>query len=109
MLFELIQKNFAIIGITLEQSMQTHPFNGRILFGFLLLSMNIFHQYMFLFKEACGFREHIESIYMASIGTVSFVCFATVVFKMDLLFKLIKKTEEMIIKSESKLLNHGIF
>lgn len=59
------------MGITLEQSMQNHPFNGRILFGFLLLGMNIFHQYMFIFNEAQGFREHIESIYMASIGTAS--------------------------------------
>lgn len=92
------------MGITLEQSMQNHPFNGRILFGFLLLGMNIFHQYMFIFNEAQGFREHIESIYMASIGTVGFLCFATVVFKMDHLFKLIKKSEEVIVKSESKLL-----
>lgn len=41
---------------------------------------------------------------MASIGTVSLLLFATVVFKMDDLFKLIKKTEVVIIKSDGKLL-----
>lgn len=56
MIFKLIQKNFAFIGITVEQSIQAHPFNGRILFGFLLCGVNIFHQYMFLFTEARGFR-----------------------------------------------------
>lgn len=103
MLFELVQKNFAIMGITLTQSMQVNSFNGRIRFGFILLGMNIFHQYMYILNEAHGFQEYTESIYMASIGTVSFLCFSTVVFKMTRLFELIKKAEELIAKSESKL------
>lgn len=103
MLFVLIQKNFAVMGITFEQSTQVHSFNERIRLGFLILGMNIFHQYMYILDEANGFQEYTESIYMASIGTVSFLCFSTVVFKMARLFELIKKAEELIAKSESKL------
>lgn len=93
MVFEVVQKNFDMLGINSKQSEKPNPINKRIFVGFVLLFCNALFQYLYVFHEAHEFQEYIESIYMASIGTVSFVVLSNTVIKMKTFFSLISSVD----------------
>lgn len=100
MIYEVISKNFNMLGINSKQAEKTNPINKRIFVGFIILGLNAFFQWMFLVNEAHGFQEYIECVYMASIGTVSFLVLATLVFKMETFFGLIAWAENLLVDAE---------
>lgn len=87
MLFDVVVETFNRLGISAEQSRKPNPINKRIFLGFVVLFFNALFQYLYVIIEAQGFREHIQAIYMSSIGTVSFIVLTTTVVKMDLMFR----------------------
>lgn len=98
MLFDVVVKIFNKLGINAEHANKSNPINGRIFAGFVVLFFNAFFQYLYIIKEAQGFREYIESIYMASIGTVSFLVLTTVIVKMDLIFQFMEWVSGVLIE-----------
>lgn len=101
MAFEVVQKNFNMLSINSKQAKKSNPINKRIFAGLILLFFNALFQYLYLFCDAHGFQEYIESIYMASIGTVSFVILTNTVLKMDMLFSLIDWVDEITTELEN--------
>lgn len=101
MLFKVVQKNFDMLGINAKQSEKSNPINKRIFVGFVGLFFNALFQLLHIVNEAQGFQDYIQSIYMASIGTLSFFLLATIVFKMDDFFGFIEWAEDIMIKVEN--------
>lgn len=103
MVFLLTQKNLTKMGISKRQSQQAYPFSVKILMEILMLGLNAIVQFIFLVHDASGFRECTESIYMTSIGMVSFVCFASLIFKMTEIYKFVDVADQTVEETKSKL------
>lgn len=95
-LFQITQKNLAILGIDRNQSTQKHPFNGRILLGFFLFGLFIILTSTFFFHEASSFREYTETIYTLSGTIACTVAFTSTIFKMKMLFNFIAMSENIV-------------
>lgn len=103
-ILELVQRHYAILGITpSNQSPQKYSFNRRVFFGFLLFGCVIVLHMMYIFRVANGFMDYIVCICSLSGNTITFICFAAVVFKSNLLFEMIGNMETLIDTSESLL------
>lgn len=87
MLFDVVVETFNKLGISAKLSKKPIPINKRVFAGFVVLFFNALFQWLYVIIEAQVFREYIEAIYMASIGTVSFLVLNTTVVKMDLMFR----------------------
>lgn len=102
MVFLLIQKNLAKMGITKQQSRRAHPIDGKILMEILMLAINAILQFIYLAHDAKGFRECTESIYMTSIGIAAFVLFASLIVKMNEVFEFIDEADKTVEETKSK-------
>lgn len=76
-IFYTIQKNFEILGISANQSLQKCPLNERILLGFVLLAMCLFSFLLYVFNEANSFMEYTQSVYLT--GAVVLISFTNVI------------------------------
>lgn len=89
-LFQSAQESFAILGITVDQSMQTNPFNKRILAALLSYTLTVTIYTVFLFHDATTFWEYTDNIYTNSATIAIVLCFTIVVFNMRKLFALLE-------------------
>lgn len=96
--FEIIQENFAIAGITPKLVHQSYPFNGTILFGFLMICSVICCSSVFLICDAETFSEY--TIYTASIATVILLSILIIIFKVEKLFKYINGNDDIVNSSK---------
>lgn len=101
MLFGIILKNFDMLGISAKQSKKSNPINARIFAGLVALFCNVLFQLLFIANEAQEFQEYIQSIYMSSIGTLSFFSLAMMVVQMDSFFEFIENIHKLLIKIEN--------
>lgn len=85
--FELIRKNFAIAGITPKLVHQSYPFNGTILFSFMLLGFNICSIVIFVVYEAEQFAEYTQSINTGSIMILLILALLISIVKVKELFE----------------------
>lgn len=104
-IFQTIQKQYATVGISPSNpSTRDLPFNGRILFGFLLFGCLILLQLMHIFYVASGFLEYVVCVSTTCGTVIVLVCFGAIVFRTAVLFEGIEKIEEVIDKSKAVLL-----
>lgn len=89
LLFQLVQKRFAFLGITSHQSMQKNPFSITLLATFLSYILAIISYNVYLFSVATTFWEYINNIYLNSAATTIVVCFVILVFNMNKFFEFI--------------------
>lgn len=101
MLFQVVVKNFDGLGINPKQAKKPNPINLKIFVGFVGLFFNALFQILHIVNEAQGFQDYIQTIYMASIGTVGFLVLATIVFKMDDFFRFIECCDDILIQAEN--------
>lgn len=105
--FELIQKDFAIIGITSNLAHQAYPFNGRILLGFLLLCSNICFVFVFSVNDAEQFAEYAQCVNILSLMALNMFAFLILIVNVKPLFEFIDVGNDLVnisecdIKSES--------
>lgn len=90
-----------MLGINAKQAKKSNPINKRIFLGFVVLFFNALFQYMYVINEAHVFREYIESIYMSSIATVSFLVLTTIVLRMDLIFRFMEWVSDAVTQIEN--------
>lgn len=98
MIFQLIQKNLSILGISRTRSVGS--FRKKMLIGCLLLGIHISLRLKFLFGVANSFQQYAESIFMSSGVVVIFWCYACLICKREELFEFIDKCDELIIQFE---------
>lgn len=101
MLFKVVQEHFDRLGINAKQAKKSNPINKRIFMGFVGLFFNALFQILHIINEAQGFQDYIQSIYMASIGTLSFGLLTMIVLKMDDFFGFIEWAEDILIQAEN--------
>lgn len=99
-LFETVLKNYAILGISLDQSIQKYPFNIKILMTFTVLCLTIFLHVMHIIYVASNIKERMESITTTSGSLIISIFFVTIVFKMRTVFNCINSFEDIIAMSE---------
>lgn len=98
--FELIQKHFAYAGITPNLARQTSPFNAAILFGFLLLGLDIVSLLLFIAYDAELFDEYTQSVNTVSVLTLIFLALLVLIVKIEQLFELIDGGNDLVNISE---------
>lgn len=99
-LFQSVLASFAILGITLDQSMQTNPFNKRILAALTSYILNVASYTAFLFYDANTSWEYTYNIFTNSATLVSFACYIIVIFKMETCFALIDGCVKIVAESK---------
>lgn len=99
-IFQLIQSYYELMGISSwQQSTKKHSLSKRALFGFILLELCIVSHFLYMFYVANGYMEYVECISTTSGSIITFVCFATIAIKSDILFKIIDNIEGFIVNS----------
>lgn len=95
-LFRIIQKNFAILGITSAQSIQKHPFNRQIVLLYSIYGSTWISSVLFLFQKANTFEEYTNNIYITSAAAIVMFSFTIIVFKMSKLFEFVNNLGESV-------------
>ena len=99
-IFQIIQKNFATIGIGPNSAMQLRVFNGKILFTSLTLASFILSNLVYFFKDAETFTEYTQTIYLGSGGILVTLAFIIILLHLNELFKIINDCECLVNTSE---------
>lgn len=86
-LFPTIQKNLLSLGLTPDQSSQKHPFNGKVIAGFLIIDTTITSCIMFLLYEADILVEYAECLYIITVLIVILIDFLILFFQKNELFQ----------------------
>lgn len=77
-LFQILQKPFAILGISDPQKSQRHQFNARNFVCLLFLGLYTILTGLFFLVEAETFEEYADSFYASfSMATIFFTCSST--------------------------------
>lgn len=99
-LFQRIQRGFAVVGITAQQSVQKNPFNRRVLATLVSYILTVISFNVYLFSVASTFWEFTDNIYTNSASTLAVICYLFIVFNMRIIFNIIDNYERIIINSE---------
>lgn len=100
MVFQTIQKNFAVAGITPDLVNQAYPLNVKILMGFLLLNAGACFNLIFTLHYAVTFAEYTQSIYVFSLVDLIIFALLIVIMKVDELFKFVDTCYNIVNTSE---------
>lgn len=99
-IFQLIQKNFAIVGIDPNLVTQPYPVNSKILLGFLILTASVICNLMYTLREATTYAEYSHSIYMFSFAVAIFVALVIILLNAKKLFSFINDCESLLNSGE---------
>lgn len=99
-LFKLIQKKFAKLGITSQQSIQSYRINRKILIALLSYGTNNILNYAFIFNGGHSFVEYTDIICMSATTTMIAINFTILIFKMEKYFEFIDSCNKIATKSE---------
>lgn len=95
-IYQVIQKNFATLGICPNLTMQPYPINGKIFIGFQILISGIYFLLMYIFNDAQTFIEYTQTIYICSCATLMSIAFIIILINVEKLFNLINNCEKVI-------------
>lgn len=98
-IFQTIQKNLEIFGISSVQPAQTYC-NRKILLYLLSCGSLIIMNCIFLIHVAKSFKEYTDSIYITSVSVALFVSFSFLIRRIANLFEFIDSLEKIINDSE---------
>lgn len=96
-MFQLVKKNFEIMGISPDRSIQLYV---RSVLVFLQFGVCIMLSIAYLFYIANSFEQNIELIYTISTEIVAISCLAILIRKTKKLFRFINRMEGLIQKSK---------
>lgn len=99
-LFQLIQNNFAAVGISWNLVAQPYPVNGKISLGFFILIISVICNLMYIVREAKTFAEYTQSIHMCSVATLILFALVIVLLNVKKLFNLINGCQKIVNTSE---------
>lgn len=96
-LFQIIQKDFALLGI---DSIESKCSRDKLVLTCLLYGLGIILSILFLVIDANTFIEYVNNIYIMSALGVLVMFFAICAFKRDKIFRLINHAEQIVDESE---------
>lgn len=106
--FQLTQKNFAIVGITSNWAIKSQPFNWKIFTCFSVLGSSIICSLMYILFEADTLNEYTQSIYSGSMTASIILSFMLVIINVKKMFQLIDICEDIVNTSELKTKKIGV-
>lgn len=96
-IFQKIQKQYAVLGVSSSNPWaRKHSFNKRVLMGILMFGCIIASHFEYIFRVANGFLEYMACIASLSGNIITFVSFAAIVVRWNLLFENIDNMEKLI-------------
>lgn len=98
-LFQTIQKNLSILGISSLHSIEKHPFNAKVLVVYFNFAITMIF-YLLNLGEGHMSQEYIEIGYRISITIICTIHLTILVLKMKSLFELFANCQEAVEKSE---------
>lgn len=98
-IFQTVQKNLAILGISSMQSNQAF-YNRKYLLYLLLSGSLIIMNCVFLIYVAKSFKEYTDSIYITSVSIALFISLSFLIRRMRNLFEFIDNLEKIVDDSE---------
>lgn len=103
-ILESIHKSLQIIGLSSHQSMQKHPFNARNLISLFVFGLNIICNFGFIVSgQTNDLMAFTDSVYI----TLTVICadsiFIRLILKMQQLFELINRLEDIMDQSKLNL------
>lgn len=108
MIFQFVQKNLAIFGISRTQSI--YAFYVKVFAGYLLLGSSIIVHFKFIFRDDITFEEYTLSLNATTIVVMSTLCYTVMIRDKDEFFKHIDNLESKIQQfNESKSKFHFLF
>lgn len=100
--FKILQKNLATAGITPDLVHQSYPFNGTILFGFLMLNSHLYGSSAFIIYDAETIADYTQSVYAASVLALIILSLLYMVFKANDFFEFIDRSDFLVNTCESQ-------
>lgn len=94
--FEVFQKHFATLGITPSFTAQSYPFNGAILFQFLVFGSAIYFTSVFIAYDAKTFSGYTQSVYTGSVIAFVTLAILILIFKAEEIFKIIDGSDTLV-------------
>lgn len=94
--FKAIQKCFAVAGISPKLAIQSHPFNGRILFGFLILGTAITFLSVYISSYAETFLEYTQLLYTASTVVLIVLALIILIVQVNEVFGFMNRCDTML-------------
>lgn len=95
-LFQVIQKNFLVLGISSNQP----RLNGKLVKTCLVYALSVTLSAAFLFFEAKSFIEYTSNIYITTAVSVISTYFIVWILKLKKFFKLIENLENFYDESK---------
>lgn len=99
-IFQLIKRNFAILGISSNSLNKKYLLNKNVLTASLFYGLNFTLNAIFLFCKANNFQEYTDSIYVTTAVLTIFVCYVITIFKVTNIFEFIEHCETIVDESE---------
>lgn len=96
-IFEIVQKQYAVLGISSsQQSTETYPISKKVFLGLLLFGYTTVSEFVYTFYMSRDFMEYVECICSLSGNIIIFICFAAVVIRERAIFEMIGNIEKFI-------------
>lgn len=102
-IFQLVQRQLAILGIVPELEMQAYRLNARVLMVFFIFGSSSACILEYTFCEAKSLSEYTESSYMGSYVLTIMFAFLIFILKLREIFMLITDCESVINTSKSEM------
>lgn len=102
-IFQAIQRTYAMAGITPVLLTQAYPLNAKIMMGFLLLNIAAIFNLIFTLCYAQTFAEYTQSIYVFSLMNLLIFALLIIILKVDKLFEFFNECADIVNSSESSI------
>ena len=102
-LYKVSQKNFAVLGVNLNETNQNNLYNWNILVFFFLFVLCVILALFFLIYDADNFAQYIEGIYIVTAAFAIFLDAVSIAIHVMKFSIYIEGLEKLVISSKSNL------
>lgn len=96
-----VRRDFATLGINLNQPASRRPFNARNTSVILVFGSSLISSYVRVFQSHT-FKEYIDSIHIGLALTLASAMLGIVMYKMDKMSEIFQSIEKILVDSEWK-------
>lgn len=104
-IFQVLQQNFAILGIDSSQSSRKNPLNAKIFISLFMYGIFIVLSVFYILNEANNFEEYTTGIYSTASIVLTNICYVIITCTMANCFKFIDFLEITLNESEYNFYN----
>lgn len=94
MIFQFVQKNEEILGISRTQP--SYVFYVKALMSHLVLSNAVISHFKYLFRGDLAFEEYMQSFFMTAVTVICSLCYERMILQIEKVYELIDMLEATI-------------